>query len=69
MIEDTRFLAVFLNKISHLAVGDTMFEDGQQHGMGALLWYGASRDSMVDTIKLCCSTFPGTAKLCQQKSP
>lgn len=36
MIEDTRYLAVFLIKISNLAIGDTMFEDRRQHGMGTL---------------------------------
>ncbi|MGG7606631.1 hypothetical protein [Massilia sp. BKSP1R2A-1] len=65
MIEDTRYLAVFLIKISNLATGDTMFEDRRQHGMGTFKWYGSSRDPMVDTIKLSCSNLPDIAKLCQ----
>lgn len=69
MIEDTRYFAVFLIKISNLATGDTMFEDRRQHGMGTFKWYGSSRDPMVDTIKLSCSNPPDIAKLCQQKSP
>ena len=69
MIEDTRYPAVFLIKISNLATGDTMFEDRWQHGMGTFKWYGSSRDPMVDTIKLCCSNLPDIAKLCQKKAP
>lgn len=69
MIEDTRYLAVFLFKINYLATGDTMFEDRRQHGMGILQWYGSSPGPMVDTIKLSCSNLPDIAKLCQQKSP
>lgn len=69
MIEDTRFFAVFLIKIKYLAISDTMFEELRQHGTSVVEWYGASRDPMVDTIKLSCSALPDIAKLCQQKSP
>mgnify|MGYP003576249813 CR=1 FL=1 len=69
MIEDTRYLAVFLIKISNLATGDTMSEDRRQHGMGTFKWYGSSRDPIVNTIKLSCSNLPNIAKLYQQKSP